>query len=114
MHRLILGLAPGQVGDHRNGNGLDNRRENLRMATYSQNNQNARPSSKKASPFKGVSIRCNRFGGRYKARPWAAEIHVDGRKIGLGSFPDEVSAAKAYDVAAREHFGEFAKLNFPT
>lgn len=98
MHREIVD-AP-EV-DHRNGDRVDNRRANLRAATHLQNCQNARP--KGQSRFKGVS--------RYRER-WHARIKVPGRRIDLGSFHDEESAARAYDVAAREHFGEFARLNF--
>ena len=100
MHQLITGK---RHQDHVNGDGLDNTRDNLRDASRSQNgaNQNSRGGS---SRFKGV----------HWAKPsWIARITVNGRGIHLGSFSDEVEAAKAYDLAAREMFGEFARLNFP-
>ncbi|MEY2669223.1 MAG: hypothetical protein RJA59_1861 [Pseudomonadota bacterium] len=103
MHQLVLGVSG---VDHRNRNGLDNRRSNLRPATAAQNNAN-KPSRRGAkSSYKGV----------YEAwRPgkWAASIQVQGNKRYLGSFDDEVSAAKAYDIAASKAWGDFAYLNFP-
>jgi hypothetical protein len=106
MANAILGPPPaGMVWDHHNGNGLDNRRANLRPATREENSRNSR---KKRSPtssrFKGV---------RKHKRRWYASIWVGGRGIHLGSFTDEREAAAAYDQAARYHFGEFACANFP-
>lgn len=101
MHKLITGYAR---TDHRNGDGLDNRRCNLRSATRSQNLYNQRK-ARGTSQFKGVS---RRYTGT-----WVACIKVDGRQRHIGTFADEVSAAHAYDAAARVHFGEFAALNFP-
>lgn len=105
MHRLILGLSPGsewQV-DHVNGDGLDNRRANLRMATRSQNNAN-RESTGGSGGYRGVY----RERGRYRARIW-----VNGQSVGLGRYTDAESAAHAYDEAAAYYFGAFARLNFP-
>lgn len=103
MHSLILAAA--SLVDHRNGNGLDNRRANLRAATASENMRNRRKLHGR-SDFKGVSW-CERD------ECWRARITVDGDQIHLGRFPDQQSAALAYDAAARTHFGEFAALNFP-
>ena len=106
MHRHVLGLKShdGCCVDHVNGNGLDNRRCNLRVATQAENNRNRR-----ATPcrHKGIS-----FDHRYR-RPWRARIMVARRTIELGRFATAEQAARAYDRAAREHFGEFALLNFP-
>jgi hypothetical protein len=112
MHRLLL--PDGRTMDHRNHNGLDNRIYdslldigNLRVATYAENSGNARkwrrPTSSK---FKGVSW--NR-----RCQKWIAYIKP-GKPIHLGLFVREDDAARAYDVAALEYFGEFACLNFPT
>ncbi len=104
MHREILGVdCPPQV-DHRNGVRLDNRRTNLRACTKSQNNMNARKRERTTSRFKGVYwLTAN---GR-----WRAKITLDGRSKHLGLFDEEVAAAAAYNAAATQHFGEFARLN---
>ncbi len=87
--------------DHINHDGLDNRRCNLRLATRANNCHNQR-SFKGSSKYKGVW----RVGEK-----WAACIRVDGRSKRLGTFVSEKEAALAYNQAAREHYGEFAKLN---
>jgi hypothetical protein len=105
MHREISKAAPGTMVDHKDGDGLNNRRSNLRLATDSQNQWNRK--SKRAgtySRYKGVSW--------YKAYgTWMAEICKDGVRTYLGQFASEVEAAKAYDRAALEAFGEFAHVN---
>lgn len=104
MHRLIM---PGHARvDHINRNGLDNRRSNLRAATKAQNAINAeKPSGVNTSRFKGVSL--------VIPRPWRAALVVDQKQIDLGLHATEEQAARAYDAAAKTHFGEFAFLNFP-
>jgi hypothetical protein len=106
MHHLVLPPPLGLIVDHANHNGLDNRRFNLRLATNSTNQQNARKSiTKTTSRFKGVD--------RIKATGrWRARIVVAGKRLFLGSFTDELPAAKAYDRAALRFFGEFACINF--
>jgi hypothetical protein len=105
MHREILNCPPDLVVDHINHNGLDNRKQNLRICTRSQNNRNRRPQGK-TSRYKGVC--------RDKRRDkFVARIYLNGKQIHLGYFDDEIAAAKAYDKAARELFGQFAYLNFP-
>lgn len=107
MHRVILGLTPEDhltTVDHIDGNGLDNRRANLRSATGYQNRCNRRPNQNSRTGLKGVC-------------PWTkdrflAHIRVNGKRIHLGLFDDATDAAKAYDRAALAAFGEFARPNF--
>lgn len=104
MHNLITGWGR---CDHVNGDGLDNRRVNLREATKSQNGANRRKSVPgTASRFKGVSRHAD-------GRQWRAQIGVNGEKVYLGLYLSEEAAARAYDDKARAAFGEFAALNFP-
>ena len=107
MHRMILGVTDSSLHvDHRDHNGLNNTRSNIRVGTPRQNSYNQRPKRGGSSQFKGVSLN--------KARSrWVAFIRIDGRNTQLGYFQDEEDAARAYDEAARKHHGEFAYLNFP-
>lgn len=107
MHRFILGITdPTILADHEDRNGLHNFRGNLRIATRSQNAANQRKRADGSSRFRGVAW--------YKrGRKWIAFIGRNGKQTHLGYFPDEFSAALAYDAAARDHFGEFANCNFP-
>ncbi len=107
MHREIMSFPKGLLVDHRNNNTLDNRRANLRLATSSQNMVNRRrDKSKNSSQFRGVRFRKER--GR-----WSAQITVNGKTFWLGSYDNEIDAARAYDRAAMKYHGEFAKSNFP-
>lgn len=107
MHREVLGLShPPPYVDHVNWNGLDNRKQNLRICTQSQNCQHMRPRSNGSSIYKGVRKHGNR-------QSWSSEIYIKGERIYLGYFLNERDAARAYDGAAKKHFGEFAVLNFP-
>lgn len=103
MHRVILTKVLGhsnfKIVDHINGNGLDNRRCNLRPVTTSQNLRNQKKQNNTTSLFKGVCW-------DKKGKKWKASIH-------LGVFDNPINAAKAYDKAALEFFGEHACLNFP-
>lgn len=104
MHHEVLGVSCGV--DHRDNNGLNNQRYNLRSATQSQNMANSRRRLGTSSRFRGVCW-------FKKNRKWLAAVRKDGIKHYLGSFVDEMDAARAYDVKARELHGEFAKLNVP-
>jgi len=106
MHRAILGLKRGEITDHVNRNGLDNRRCNLRKCTQSQNNRNSRKNRNNTSGYIGVSW--NKEKGR-----WSAYIKCNTKQIHLGYFDDLEQAAQAYDIAALELHGAFATLNFP-
>jgi hypothetical protein len=106
MHREVANTPEGLLCDHINGRRLDNRKANLRSATYSQNVWNSKKTSSPGySKYKGVTYRS-------RSKKWVAMIYLNRRQIFLGSFEDEIQAAKAYDRAAKKHFGEFAKLNF--
>jgi hypothetical protein len=107
MHREVANTPDGLVCDHINGRTLDNRKANLRSATRLQNSWNSIKSSRIGySKYKGITF--------YKReQKWGAQIYVEGRRIFLGKFKEEIEAAKAYDKAAKKYFGEFAKLNFP-
>lgn len=114
MHRIILGIADTKTkGDHRDGDGLNNRKENLRIASSMENSRNQRKQVRKTSSiYKGVVFFKD---GRQK--PWRAFVQrsINGKKKQhyLGVFASEIDAAKAYDAKAKELFGEFANLNFP-
>ena len=89
MHRLILGF-PDNHTDHVNGNGLDNRRHNLRPCSEAENQRNSRAQRGCLSRFKGVSPQRNRYG---RLSTWRAYIRIDGRREWLGTFKTEVAAA---------------------
>jgi hypothetical protein len=103
MHRMIMRPRKGYVVDHIDGNGLNNRRCNLRECTIQQNRANARS--------RGGS---SRFVGVYRRKDkWVAGLQYRGKYYYLGLFEDEVEAAKARDRKAYELLGEYAYLNFP-
>ena len=104
MHRVILGARPGVKVDHKNLDGLNNTRGNLRLCTTSQNKANAGLISSNTSGYKGVSQ-------NHKSRSWTAYIYFQGAQIYLGSFCTPQIAAAAYDQAAVRYFGEFALTN---
>lgn len=113
MHREILAPAGGVMVDHKNGDSLDNRRENLRAATPGDNQANRRVVLSQHG-CKGISYHgyTQNKGKRWTRRsPWKAVITVDYRAISLGYFKSLAEAAAAYDVAARKYFGEFAATN---
>lgn len=104
MHRLILNTPDGMVVDHVNQNGLDNRRNNIRNCTQSQNMQNS--GKKKTNPwgFKGVSF-------HKPTKSWMARIRFsNGFRKNLGYFRTPKDAGEAYAIAAKIHHGEFARL----
>jgi len=106
MHRQIMNAPDHLVVDHIDHDGLNNRRENLRICTFAENCRNRRTSRHKSSKYKGVH--CLK-----RNHKWAAQVTCDHKRNHLGYFGDEIDAAKAYDRAALELFGEFASLNLP-
>ena len=107
LHRVILGAPRGQEVDHINGDGLDNRRSNLRLCNRSENARNATRHFDGASGFKGV---CRNKNGKR----WLAQIFRNGSTARLGVFDTAEDAARAYDRASVRLDGEFARPNFPT
>lgn len=103
LHNEILGRRPGMRADHIDGDRLNCQRSNLRHATLSQNSANRKAQRNNQTGYKGVGA----LGHRYRAR-----ITVNGEKMFLGYFTTAEDAARAYDRAARTHFGEFARTNF--
>jgi hypothetical protein len=107
MQREIIKVGEGLLTDHINHNSLDNRKANLRPATYTQSNRNRRKfSGQSNSKYKGVYWKKN-------INKWVAQIGVNKKVIHLGCFKKEIDAARAYDEGAKKYHGEFASLNFP-
>ncbi|MGA2914629.1 MAG: HNH endonuclease [Sedimentisphaerales bacterium] len=104
MHREIMNAPRGIIVDHKNGDGLDNTKANLRLATPAQNASNRRRKKNSSSIYKGVTHRKNNY--------YEAVISCNGTYKYLGRFKCQEDAAKAYDKAAKELFGEYAALNF--
>lgn len=104
LHRFLLNDPEGLQVDHVNGDGLDNRRENIRLCSHAENGRNRKPQSGGSSAFNGVywhKLACK----------WVAQINVAGKRYSLGLFQKEEDAAKAYDAAAINLFGAFARTN---
>jgi len=104
MHRLIMSAPQGRDVDHINGNGIDNRRKNLRLCTRSENLANKAKYGKCSSKHKGVWW-------HKTAKKWAAGIMKNKKAIHLGLFDSEIEAAIAYDNKAKKLYGEYAMLN---
>ena len=102
MHRAIIATSQNEMVDHRNHDGLDNRRNNIRKCTKAQNQQNQLPKDGGESRYKGVS--------RESSDKWRARISYMGERLYLGSYPTEIEAAIAYGKKAKELFGEFAEI----
>lgn len=105
MHRLIMGLTNSEIlCDHKDHNGLNNKKVNLRTATVAQNNYNSTPRKNSTSKYLGVNWKCSN-------KKWVAQIRHNGVKVYLGIFESEIDAAVAYNRAAIKLFGEYANLN---
>lgn len=115
MHRLILGVSdPAVKVDHINHNGIDNRRCNIRLCTHQENMMNRKKTDKPTtSKYLGVRLKYNKTRKGNISGPFIySEIKASGQKFHLGYFKTQEQAAKAYDIKAKELFGEFANLNF--
>jgi hypothetical protein len=106
MHRQIMNTPDGFDTDHCDGNGLNNRKINLRICTRNQNNCNTRKHKNNTTGFKGIIL--NKRVGNFQAK-----IGVNGKQVSLGYFQDPYKAALVYDAAAIRIYGEFARPNFP-
>lgn len=107
MHRLVNETPKGMHTDHINGDKLDNRKSNLRTCVHRENQRNRGKAVRTSSKYKGVY-----WHGR--DQKWVSRIVNKGKKIHLGYFDNEVDAALAYNEAAKQMFGEFARLNVVT
>jgi hypothetical protein len=106
LQRFVMNNPEGFQVDHVNGDRLDNRKCNLRVATMEQNSHNSTLRKNNTSGFKGVYFK--------KANQrFFAKISINKKPTHLGYFSTAIDAAKTYDEAARKHYGEFATLNFP-
>lgn len=107
MHREILDGEEGMEIDHKDGDGLNNVRSNLRSATHQQNQRNRPKNRNNTSGYKGVTW------DKRKGK-WMAKIYCDGKHIFLGYYKNAEEAGQAYDDAAKELHGDFARPNNPT
>lgn len=105
MHREIMGAVGKEEVDHRDGDGLNNQRNNLRICTHAENLWNQKLSRSNKSGFKGVSW-------NKEMHKWTVILRVNGKQVYLGLFEDVIEAALAYDEAAQKYYGEFARTNF--
>ncbi len=103
MHRVIMCAPPGQIIDHIDGDGLNNQRSNLRFCTKAENNRNQSPTGL-TSKYRGVFF--DKRDGVFRS-----SVRVDGKRKWLGSFLTDIGAARAYNAAAIQYYGEFARLN---
>lgn len=105
LHRQILGAKTGQCVDHKNGDGLDNRRTNLRISTKAQNQMNQRKQKNRSSKYIGVSFDKSR-------NKWVSYYSINKKRFVIGRFENEIDAALARDEKVKKEFKEFASLNF--
>lgn len=106
LHRLIMNAPSGVQVDHENNNGLDCRRQNLRIASALENQSNRGMQKNNTSGFKGVTYDDRR-------RKYQARIQTRGKKLHIGYYATAEQAARAYDKFALVLHGEFANTNFP-
>lgn len=104
LHQMVIPTGRGYMVDHRNSDGLDNRKENLRRCTVGENNCHRRS-------LRGLSGKGFYFDKKLNC--YRTQIRIQGRRIHVGLFKDSISAAQAYDDAAKKFHGEFVQLNFP-
>lgn len=110
LHRYLMGHPENKIVDHINGNTLDNRKENLRICTNTENTRNKDRYKNNKIGYKGVLIHKEKKNG-IEYQYIIAEIRVNKKKINLGHFKTKELAALAYNQAAIKYFGEFARIN---
>lgn len=104
LHREVIGAKPGQMVDHINGNPLDNRKANLRFCDHSTNSMNTKRRADNTSGYRGVTWHS-------RGKKWLAQLVAGGKHYSIGLFSSKEDAARAYNVYALKHHGEFARLN---
>ena len=107
LHRLIMGFPNNHV-DHKDHNGLNCQRENLREVTPSQSNMNMRMRKGNISGFRGVTI----LKDHRRMCPWLAQLKINGKTVFRGYFKTAIDGAKAYNKASLKYHGEFGYRNF--
>jgi hypothetical protein len=107
LHRVLIDPPPGLTVDHIDGDRLNNRRANLRVATHSQQRANTKVGKNSKSGFKGVTW-------HGASRLWHVRVGFQGKTLSFGYYDDPIQAARVYDAKALELYGPFARLNFPT
>lgn len=110
LHRMILGATSGQSVDHRDGNGLNNAKSNLRICTHAENCRNRKTRYDSKTGIKGIKRHISH--GKETSQ-WMARIGVDGNRLYLGLFDSKEAAAIAYQNAAKLYHGEFARFTQP-
>ena len=106
MHRLLMDCPADLLVDHRDGDGLNNQMNNLRVCTNRENTRNRRKNNNTTSRYKGVSW--NKI-----SKKWTVTLMKNAKNYFIGNFTNELHAAMVHDIWAKELFGEFARLNFP-
>lgn len=107
MHREIIEAKKGDEVDHINGDGLDNRKSNLRLCTHQQNISNRKVNKNSKSGYKGVLLMVD----KKRLKPWRSHITSKGIRTNIGMYATKEEAARAYNKKAVELFGSFARLN---
>jgi hypothetical protein len=105
MHRLLLGLKRGdkRLADHKDRDTLNNQKNNLRIATWAENQRNKTKKRNATSKYIGVT--------KLKNGKYLAQLTFKGKHVRIGQFDIEVEAARAYDISAKKYHGEFANIN---
>lgn len=105
MHRLVMNAPKGSQIDHINGDGLDNRKCNLRFCSHQENSRNSPKNWRGTSKYKGVGL-CKR------RKKWRARIKLNNKQVEIGCYNTEIEAATAYNMVALANFRQFARLNY--